>query len=215
MPDGTINYELSMPFCQVNLRTPVDYDDTTGLADVTATTNSSFSGIYKITQISSTFAGGQFQQKLTGIRAPLQPTKDGVARDKTDVEGKERKELVKEEAVEVEGESTGITKQQATVKEDFAQSVANDYSGGDLAGEFDTSPPAYSSATVNNERTAAIARGPDESVQTIPDVNADISSDWTPPASFFKSEPPTFTPTPTPVRVTTGNSLVNQDVETI
>lgn len=215
MPDGTINYELSMPFCQVNLRTPVDYDDTTGLADVTATTNSSFSGIYKITQISSTFAGGQFQQKLTGVRAPLQPTKDGVARDKTDVEGKERKELVKEEAVEVEGESTGITKQQATVKEDFAQSVANDYSGGDLAGEFDTSPPAYSSATVNNERTAAIARGPDESVQTIPDVNADISSDWTPPASFFKSEPPTFTPTPTPVRVTTGNSLVNQDVETI
>jgi len=214
MPDGTINYELSQPYVQVNLKTPVDYDEITGLANPNVATNSSFSGVYKVTEITNNFSAGIFQQTLRGIRAPLQPDETGVSRSKQDNAGKERKEVVKESG-EAEGESKGITNQQATVKDDFAQSVANEYSGGDLAGEFDTGPPPYTSATVNNARTAEIARGPDLSVQTIPDVNADISSDWNPPASFFKSEPPAFTPTPTPVRVTTANSLVNQDVETI
>ena len=31
MPDGTINYNLTPPFVQVNLKTPTDYDETTGL----------------------------------------------------------------------------------------------------------------------------------------------------------------------------------------
>ena len=214
MPDGTINFELSQPFVQVNLKTPVDYDEITGLANPNTATNSSFSGVYMVTSIESTFSGGQFQQKVVGIRAPMQVTKAGVARDEADAAGKERKEVVKESG-EAEGESKGITNQQATVKEDFAQSVANEYSGGDLAGEFDTGPPAYSSATVNNARTAEIARGPDLTVTTIPDVNADLSSSWTPPTDALQNAPPAFTPTPTPVRVTTANSLVNQDVETI
>ena len=33
MPDGTINYNLTQPFIQLNLKTPVDYDNTTGLQD--------------------------------------------------------------------------------------------------------------------------------------------------------------------------------------
>ena len=216
MPDGTINYELSMPFCQVNLRTPVDYDDLTGLANVTATTNSTFSGIYKITQISSTFAGGIFQQKLTGIRAPLQPTKNGVARDESDNAGKERKAVVEDQEKATNttqgtpiqsggagGEFGGITNQKAT--------VVNSAASEDAYGET----PPYTSATVNNARTAEIARGPDLSVQTIPDVNADLSSSWTPPTSALQNAPPTFTPTPPPVRVVTPSALEDQTVETI
>ena len=214
MPDGTINYELSMPFCQVNLRTPVDYDDTTGLANVTATTNSTFSGIYKITQISSTFAGGIFQQKLTGIRAPLQPTKNGVARDESDNAGKERKAVVEDqekatnESTPIQsggakGEFGGITNQKAT--------VVNSAASEDAYGE--TAP--YTSATVNNARTAEIARGPDQTVTTIPDVNADLSSSWNPPADALQNAPPTFTPTPPPVRVVTPDALEDQTVETI
>jgi len=215
MPDGTINYELSMPFCQVNLRTPVDYDDTTGLANVTATTNSTFSGIYKITQITSTFAGGIFQQKLTGIRAPLQPTKNGVARDDSESAGKERKEVIKDQTNAAntvaqgtpiqsggyQGEFGGITKQKATVVNPFEEN------------RVETAP--YTSATVNNERTAAIARGPDQSVQTIPDVNADLSSSWNPATGALQNAPRTFTPTPSPVRVVTPDSLEDQTVETI
>ena len=217
MPDGTINYELSMPFCQVNLRTPVDYDDITGLANVTATTNSTFSGIYKITQISSTFSGGIFQQKLTGIRAPLQPTKNGVARDESDNAGKERKEVIKDQTNAANtvaqgtpiqsggaaGEFGGITNQKAT--------VVNTAASEDAYGE--TAP--YTSATVNNARTAEIARGPDQTVTTIPDVNADLSSSWNPPASALQNAPPTFTPTPSPVRVVTPDALEDQTVETI
>ena len=214
MPDGTINYELSMPFCQVNLRTPVDYDDITGLANVTATTNSTFSGIYKITQISSTFSGGIFQQKLTGIRAPLQPTKNGVTRDDSDNAGKERKAVVTDlekttESTPIQsggakGEFGGITNQKATV----VDTAANE----DI--DYGETPP-YTSATVNNERTAEIARGPDQTVTTIPDVNADLSSSWNPPADVLQNAPPTFTPTPPPVRVVTPDALEDQTVETI
>ena len=207
MPDGTINYELSMPFCQVNLRTPVDYDDITGLANVTATTNSTFSGIYKITQISSTFSGGIFQQKLTGIRAPLQPTKNGVTRDDSDNAGKERKAVVTDLEKTTEStpiQSGGITNQKATV----VDTAANE----DI--DYGETPP-YTSATVNNERTAEIARGPDQTVTTIPDVNADLSSSWNPPADALQNAPPTFTPTPPPVRVVTPDALEDQTVETI
>ena len=190
MPDGTINYELSQPYVQVNLKTPVDYDDISGLANPNVATNSSFSGVYKVTEVTNSFSAGLFQQTLKGVRAPLQPDEVGVARSKGDAAGKERQELAKEQSGEVEGESKGITKQQATVKEDFSQSVANEYSGGDLAGEFDTGPAPYTSATTANARTAEIARGPDQSVQTIPDVNADLSSSWNPPTSALRNAPP-------------------------
>ena len=40
----------------------------------------------------------------------------------------------------------------------------------------------YSSGTVNNEKTAKIAQGPDKTVETINDPTADLSSNWTPPS---------------------------------
>lgn len=81
MPDGTINYNLTPPFVQVNLKTPTDYDETTGLANPNKFSNSQFSGVYRVTSVDSTFTGGVFQQRLNGVRAETQPTANGVARD--------------------------------------------------------------------------------------------------------------------------------------
>jgi hypothetical protein len=96
MPDGTINYNLSPPFIQLNLKTPIDYDNTTGLQDPNQSINSSFSGVYRITQIDSTFSGGAFQQRLTGLRAPMQSVAGGVARDKKQNQGAERNTVIDE-----------------------------------------------------------------------------------------------------------------------
>jgi len=77
MPDGTINYNISPPYVQVNLRTPTDYDENTGLAFPFKYGNSAFSGVYRLTSIDNTFSGGVFQQRLNGIREPLQPQAGG------------------------------------------------------------------------------------------------------------------------------------------
>ena len=215
MPDGTINYELSQPYVQVNLKTPVDYDDITGLANPNVATNSSFSGVYKVTEITNNFSAGIFQQTLRGIRAPLQPDETGVSRSKEDNAGKERnavKDDIEKAENSTEGntgnpdkKSNGLTNQQATVVNPFEENRNIDY------GET----PPYTSATVNNARTAEIARGPDQSVQTIPDVNADLSSSWTPATQALQNAPSTFTPTPSPVRVITPEALEDQSVDTL
>lgn len=96
MPDGTINYNLSPPFIQLNLKTPIDYDNTTGLQNPNQSINSSFSGVYRITQIDSTFSGGAFQQRLTGLRAPMQSVAGGTARDKKQNQGAERNTVIDE-----------------------------------------------------------------------------------------------------------------------
>ncbi len=207
MPDGTINYELSQPYVQVNLKTPVDYDEITGLANPNVATNSSFSGVYKVTEITNNFSAGIFQQTLRGIRAPLQPDETGVSRSKEDNAGKERKEVVKESG-EAEGESKGITNQQATVKEDFAQSVANEYSGGDLAGEFDTGPPPFSSS-VAREFSGGDSRGEFGGIPTtIPNTTPDVNSDWNPPASALQNAPPIPPRATGPVDQFGGNSQI-------
>ena len=214
MPDGTINYELSQPYVQVNLKTPVDYDDITGLANPNVATNSSFSGVYKVTEITNNFSAGIFQQTLRGIRAPLQPDETGVSRSKEDNAGKERnavKDDIEKAENSTEGntgnpdkKSNGLTNQQAT--------VVNSAASEDI--DYGETPP-YTSATVNNARTAEIARGSDQSVQTIPDVNADLSSSWTPPTQALQNAPSTFTPTPSPVRVVTPEALEDQSVDTL
>lgn len=84
MPDGTINYDLTPPYVQVNLKTPIDYDETTGLAvpgNNGKYTGSEFSGVYQVTNIKSTFSGGVFEQTLSGLRTKMQPVQQGVARD--------------------------------------------------------------------------------------------------------------------------------------
>ena len=90
MPDGTINYDYSPPYVQVNLRTPVDYDDTTGLAEPSRFGNSSFSGVYRVTSVDSTFSSGVFEQKVYGFRPPVQRTRNGGARDNQQLAAVER-----------------------------------------------------------------------------------------------------------------------------
>jgi len=85
MPDDTLNYDLSPPYIQVNLKTPIDYDDLSGLANPNTNSKystSEFSGVYQIVEIQTTFAGGIFSQKLAGFRTHMQPVKDTVVRSK-------------------------------------------------------------------------------------------------------------------------------------
>jgi hypothetical protein len=98
LPDGTINYDLTPPYIQINLRTPSDYDEFTGLVDLTKQTkysNSEFSGVYKIIIAQSTFSGGVFTQNLTGIREKMQPQANGkLARSKYSQKSIERGALL-------------------------------------------------------------------------------------------------------------------------
>ena len=71
MPDGTINYQVSKPYIEVNFRTPTDYNEISGLANPKVETNSSFSGTYTVFGVKSSFAGGLFQQVLECNRSNL------------------------------------------------------------------------------------------------------------------------------------------------
>lgn len=65
------NGELTV---RVNINSPVDYDDETGLAvpNLGPFTNNLFSGIYKVVQVENTFYRGKFEQILEIVRAPIQ-----------------------------------------------------------------------------------------------------------------------------------------------
>lgn len=72
--DGTVNYQNGEVYVTVNFRTPIDINQTTGLykfannsAPVVA-----FSGLYRVTNVTSIFLGGSFKQTLKGQRMPQQ-----------------------------------------------------------------------------------------------------------------------------------------------
>lgn len=177
MPDGTINYNVSPPYVQVNLKTPTDYDETTGLANPNQYGNSSFSGVYQVSSVESTFSGGVFQQRVFGFRTPNQPSETGVIRDKQSTPNTERDALARDNEFDSKepqainrGKNTGITNNVARV-------VTPIQTGG-YYGEFgglDNQDPPYTSPQVNNERTAQIAQQADQSVLTINDPD-DVSA---------------------------------------
>jgi hypothetical protein len=169
MPDGTINYNLTAPFVQVNLKTPVDYDENSGLANPSRFGNSSFSGIYRLTQIDSTFSGGQFQQRINGIRTPLQPTASGLARTAKDQADQERSLLQQDIDSGADFEINNRVSNRSGVA-----TVVDPFDGED--GFYEET---YTSSTVNNARTQQIARDQqDRSVDTITDNNPDQSEAW-------------------------------------
>ena len=144
------------------------------------------------TNVSSTFSGGIFQQKLKGLRAPVQPEKGGVAMSKSDNAGKDRKALIADNAdasTQLEGPALNTGEYGGLSNNSTARVVNPFESNRGIQTKVDRETAPYTSPTVNNARTAAIAQGPDQSVQTIPDVNADTSSSWTPPARFLKNAP--------------------------
>ncbi len=169
MPDGTINYNLTPPFVQVNLKTPVDYDENSGLANPSRYGNSSFSGVYRLTQIDSTFSGGQFQQRINGIRAPLQPTATGLARTAKDQAGAERS-LLQQDI------DPGDFELNTRVANRSGVATVIDDPFDELAGDYEETPIG---PTVYNDRIQRIARNQqDRSVETITDNNPNQSETW-------------------------------------
>jgi len=65
------NGELTV---RVNINSPVDYDDETGLAipNLGPFTNNLYSGIYKVVEVENIFYRGKFEQVLDIVRAPIQ-----------------------------------------------------------------------------------------------------------------------------------------------
>lgn len=76
LDDGSINYQNGEVDIVVNFRTPIDINQGTGLYNFTGTVMSapviSWSGIYRLTEVTSTFKGGEFKQLLGGYRRPYQ-----------------------------------------------------------------------------------------------------------------------------------------------
>jgi hypothetical protein len=76
LDDGSINYQNGEVDIVVNFRTPIDINQGTGLYTFTGSIDSapvtSWSGIYRLTEVTSTFNGGEFKQKLGGYRRPYQ-----------------------------------------------------------------------------------------------------------------------------------------------
>lgn len=67
--DKNINYQNGEADIIINFRTPADINQNTGFYDMKNTLlNKMFSGLYKLTTITSTFKGGKFTQTLVGNR---------------------------------------------------------------------------------------------------------------------------------------------------
>lgn len=73
--DGSVSYQNGEVDVMVNFRTPIDINQTTGLYDFGSKSQTvpvmQFSGLYKVTNVTSTFKGGEFTQVLTGNRRPM------------------------------------------------------------------------------------------------------------------------------------------------
>jgi hypothetical protein len=123
-PDGTINYDLTIPHVQVNFKTPTEYNDLTGLSDPTVDkkySSSAFSGIYKVIEVDSTFQGGSFTQKLNLVRTKTQPDENGQIEQNSYAEsfdpGTTQKSAKKEVSKQIaKKEQTELEKQQETAR---------------------------------------------------------------------------------------------------
>jgi hypothetical protein len=71
MDNGSIPMDSGEVIAQVNFRTIVDMDQTTGLPRVGADANKSiFSGYYRMLTVSNVFQGGRFEQTVDMVRVP-------------------------------------------------------------------------------------------------------------------------------------------------
>jgi hypothetical protein len=66
--DGAMDWQSGEVHINLNFRTPIDINQTTGLYDFTSTSISQFSGIYKVLTVDSTFQRGKFTQVLKMVR---------------------------------------------------------------------------------------------------------------------------------------------------
>lgn len=79
--DGSLNWQNGEVHIGVIFKTPIELNQTTGLyqfegekqaGDKLSTPIMQFCGLYRINRVTSTFKGGQFEQRLLGQRLPLQ-----------------------------------------------------------------------------------------------------------------------------------------------
>jgi len=74
--DGSVSYQNGEVDIVVNFRTPIDINQSTGMYNFGPNTDTApvmqFSGLYKLTNVTSTFSGGTFKQTLIGYRRPMQ-----------------------------------------------------------------------------------------------------------------------------------------------
>lgn len=67
--DNEVNYQNGEVDIVVNFRTPIDINQSTGLYNFGGTAGvNQFSGLYKVTNLTSTFTKGKFTQKIQGYR---------------------------------------------------------------------------------------------------------------------------------------------------
>ena len=75
-PNGSIVTDGGELYVNLIFRTPIDIDETTGLMDFEKNQTSVFSGMYRLVKVDSTFANGQFLQKLSLVRLDRQQEYD-------------------------------------------------------------------------------------------------------------------------------------------
>jgi hypothetical protein len=73
--DGTINWHNGEVDIRVNFRSPIDINQGTGLYNFGGSSKSSpvnsFTGLYQLVIVNSSFKGGQFTQELKALRRPM------------------------------------------------------------------------------------------------------------------------------------------------
>jgi hypothetical protein len=84
------NYDVAEPVVNLTFKTPQDFNDKTGVYELSSEQKAVFSGLYTVPQVEHSFTDGQFTQTLTLVRfnnqdLPVTPTsnekivkKDGV-----------------------------------------------------------------------------------------------------------------------------------------
>jgi hypothetical protein len=62
------NYDVADPVIELTFKTPQDFDDKTGVYEMSSAQRAVFSGLYKVTQVQHNFTDGKFTQTLTMVR---------------------------------------------------------------------------------------------------------------------------------------------------
>lgn len=62
------NYDVGEPVINLTFKTPQDFNDNTGVYELSSAREAVFSGLYKVTQVAHSFADGKFTQNLTMVR---------------------------------------------------------------------------------------------------------------------------------------------------
>ena len=62
------NYDVAEPMVNLTFKTPQDFDDKTGIYELSNSRNAVFSGLYRVTQVQHNFTDGRFSQNLTMVR---------------------------------------------------------------------------------------------------------------------------------------------------